>query len=556
MAKSIGIIGAGPGGLAAGVLLQKAGYNVEIFEAQETVGGRNGQLESQGFRFDLGPTFFLLPQVLEEIFSECGANVAERMPATRLEPMYQLNFGDGTELEVSSDPRKMSDNLRSISPRDADTFWSFRERQRKKFDALFPALKNSYQGWMDLARLDNFSALPFLDFSSVYSELSDYFTDERARLAFTFQAKYLGMSPFECPSLFTILPHIEHHFGVWHPKGGCGAVSQQLAALFTELGGRLHLGTPVRRVLADKGRVQSVELGDGDHRHFDSYVMNADFAYGMKELFAEESRKKYKNSKIDSYRYSCSTFMIYLGLKKKLKMPHHKIHFAQNYRKNIRELVETLELSEDPSIYIHNPSLLDDSMAPKGKSAVYVLVPVPNLNGKVDWTLEKKRYRDLVLSKIQQRTGFDFEKYIEFEEIVTPLDWEQKYRVHKGAVFSLAHNLDQMLHMRPQNRSEDFNNLYLVGGGTHPGSGLPTILESGRIAARMIQDAEKSWVSQGTQLAERWTGKWSEKLTSGVVAPAVEKLLPLSAQLGQQLTSFVDQRFRKRESVSANVGDA
>jgi phytoene desaturase len=463
--------------------------------------------------------------------------------------MYQLDFGDGSTLDVSGDPRKMSDNLRTLSPRDAETFWSFRDRQRKKFDALFPALKNSYQGWMDLARLQNMSALPFLDFSSVYNELADYFTDERARLAFTFQAKYLGMSPFDCPSLFTILPHIEHHFGVWHPKGGCGAVSQKLADLFVELGGVLHLNKPVQKVLSQKGRIQALELGDGDHRSFDEYIMNADFAYGMKELFAEDERKKYKDAKIESYRYSCSTFMLYLGLKKKVKMPHHKIYFAQNYRKNIRELVDTLEVSDDPSFYIHNPSLLDDTLAPKGKSALYVLVPVPNLNAKVDWSLETKRFRDLVLKRIQERTGQDLEKLIEVEEIVTPQDWEQKYRVHKGAVFSLAHNLDQMLHMRPQNKSEDFENLYLVGGGTHPGSGLPTILESGRIAARMIQKRQSSWMEQGAQAAEAMAGKVTEKvtgtLTEKALAPAMEKFLPLTAQWSQNVTDLYESRLKR-----------
>jgi phytoene desaturase len=488
--KTVGIIGAGPGGMSAAVTLQSKGYHVEVFEAQSSVGGCNAALKLGDFRFDVGPTFFLMPSILEEIFERAGVRSEDYLKLHKIDPMYKLDFADGSELTVKQNRYEMAEEIAKYSKPDADNFFLFRERQKKKFDSILPILEQPVAGYKDLAQLKNIAAVPYVDGRSVYDELTDYFEDERTRLAFTFQAKYLGMSPFECPSMFTILPHIEHEFGVWHPEGGCNQVSESMAQLFLDQGGVLHLNTTVETVETASSKVSHL-IVNGVEREFDHYVMNADFAYGMSELFSNESRKKYKDEKLETMKYSCSTFMLYLGLSEEVDLPHHSIYFSQNYRKNIRELVETLELSDDPSFYLHNPVVTDPTMAPEGKSAVYVLVPVPNLESKTEWTEEKvAEYRKLVLRKIRERTSVDLEPLIEEEKIVSPKDWRDEYRVYKGATFNLAHNFGQMLHWRPHNRSEEFENLYIVGGGTHPGSGLPTILESGKIAAGLIEKAD------------------------------------------------------------------
>ena len=499
----VGIIGAGPGGLAAAVLLQRKGFEVDLFEASDRVGGRNSRLSLGDFHFDTGPTFFLMPQILEQIFESCGRKMSDFVQLRRIDPMYRLDFGSGGDLQVTGDRRLMSESLAKFSRKDADRFFLFRERQRRKFEALFPALQNRHFSWTDLVKIKNLAAIPFLDRASLYDELRDSFEDERVRLAFTFQAKYLGMSPFDCPSLFTILSHIEHELGVWHPVGGCHRVSEALAELFVELGGRLHLNSRVSRCLTTskplgRGQVDALEIEGLGRKEFDFYVMNADFAHGMGQLFSNDDRKKYNDEKLERLKYSCSTFMLYLGLNQKVPLQHHSIYFAQNYRKNVRELSESHVVSQDPSFYVHNPVHVDPSMAPQGKSGLYVLVPVANLDSGTDWDAYKGTYRKWILQKIRERSGIDLEPMIEAEHVITPRDWQRDYGVYKGATFSLAHSLDQMLHLRPQNQSEDFTNFYLVGGGTHPGSGLPTILVSARIASDLIQ--ERRLESQGRGL--------------------------------------------------------
>ena len=186
--------------------------------------------------------------------------------------------------------------------------------------------------------------------------------------------------------------------------------------------------------------------------------------------------------------------MIYAGVEGELDWPHHRIFFPQNYRRNVEDLSENLVLPEDPAFYVHNPSRLDKSLAPKGKSAVYILVPVPNVDAGINWNEIKEDYRNRIYGEIQKRTGLDLRDRLITEKVITPDDWEKEHSIYKGATFSLAHSLDQMMHLRPQNKSEEFRNLFLVGGGTHPGSGLPTILQSAIISSGLF---EKSVAAEG-----------------------------------------------------------
>lgn len=501
----IGIIGAGPGGLAAACLLRAKGYQVHVYEALGGPGGRNGDLNLGEFNFDIGPTFFLMPEILRTIFEECGSDMDAYIQLKKVDPLYSLRFADGEELCPSDTIEKTAEQIARFSVADSRRFLIFRKEQAKKFDALFPHLKKSYQSPRDLMTKDAMGVLPFLSLTAtVYDELARSFEDERVRLAFTFQAKYLGMSPFECPSLFTILSHIEHHHGVWHPIGGCKQISHGLAKLFCDLGGYIHYNTPVKEAVVKKGRVDAFILENGTTECFDAVFMNADFAHGMKNLFPEEARKSYKDARLDKLSLSCSTFMLYLGLDKVMDWPHHAIYFAQNYRKNVRELSEQ-RLSDDISFYVHNPSVLDPTRAPAGKSALYILAPVPNLDSKTDWDAHAPVLREKILRNIQQRTGVDLQPHIEQEKVITPKNWEQDYRVYKGAVFSLSHRWDQMLFMRPRNKFQDFENLYLVGGGTHPGSGIPTILQSALISTELFTSAQKPrWSFQPSSLQQKF----------------------------------------------------
>ncbi|HXK50873.1 MAG TPA: phytoene desaturase family protein, partial [Clostridiales bacterium] len=260
------------------------------------------------------------------------------------------------------------------------------------------------------------------------------------------------------------------------------------AEAFKQLGGNIHLSSPVKKVIVENGRAAGIELTDGKIEKADYVVINEDFAYAMRELVAEKHRKKWTNENLASKGYSCSTFMLYLGVKKEYKdIAHHSIVFAKDYKKNVDEITEEMKLSEDFSFYVQNASVTDKTLAPEGKSAIYVLVPVPNNKSGIDWEGEKMVLRDKVIEALETRGGYKgIRDNIEEEKIVTPADWENSHSVYLGATFNLAHNVGQMLYFRPHNEFEEFRNCYLVGGGTHPGSGLPTIYESGRISAEII----------------------------------------------------------------------
>jgi phytoene desaturase len=216
-------------------------------------------------------------------------------------------------------------------------------------------------------------------------------------------------------------------------------------------------------------------------------VINADFAHAMSRLVPATALKKYTPKKLAKKQYSCSTFMLYLGVNGKIPLDHHTIFFAKDYKSNLHDISTRKVLSNDISFYVQNASVTDPSLAPEGKSALYILVPVPNQSGSVDWAAEKESFKNHVLDLVVERTGIkDLRSRIVAERVITPLNWEREGLIYQGATFNLAHTFSQLLYLRPRNKFEELDHCYLVGGGTHPGSGLPTIYESARISSNLI----------------------------------------------------------------------
>jgi phytoene desaturase len=331
------------------------------------------------------------------------------------------------------------------------------------------------------------SALPtFFLGGSIFDNLGTYFKEEKLRICFTFQSKYLGMSPWECPAAFTLIPFVEHEFGIYHVRGGLNQISQAMTQVVEEENGRVITNQKVEKIETRDNRATQVRLEDGETLAFDRIVLNADFGYAITNLFDSHVLNKYTSAKLQKKNYSCSTFMLYLGIDKKYLTPHHTIVFAEDYRQNISN-IQNGTLTTDNSFYIQNASVTDDTLAPKGKSTIYLLVPVPNNRSNIDWAKEAPSFRDNLLTQVEERTPLqDLRDHIELEKMITPTQWEHDYNVYIGATFNLAHNLSQMLYFRPHNKFEDLKNLYLVGGGTHPGSGLPTIYMSGIVTAGLI----------------------------------------------------------------------
>lgn len=490
---SVAIMGAGPGGLAAAMLLAKAGMDVTVFESREMVGGRSSTITGSSdvgtFRFDMGPTFFLYPRVLADIFAACGRKLEDEVELIRLDPQYHLVFEGGGDIQATGDMARMAAEIARFSPADAAQLPRFMADNRKKLEVFRPVLENAFNSMRDLMRPAVLRGLSRLrPHRSVDSDLGTYFKDERIRLAFSFQSKYLGMSPFRCPSLFTILSFMEYEYGVYHPRGGTGAVMGAMARVARDMGARIELGSPVEQVLFEGKRAVGVRV-DGVDRHYDSLVINADFAQTMTTLVPDTVRRRWTDRKIATKKFSCSTFMMYLGIEGSLPdLSHHTIYLAEDYKRNIAE-IESGQAPAEPSFYVQNACVTDPALAPPGHSTLYVLVPVGHrMDESVDWAVETPRYRALVLERLKKIGIPDIESRIRYEKILTPAGWEHDLSIYRGATFNLAHNLAQMLHFRPRNRFEDLDGVYLVGGGTHPGSGLPVIFESARITSRLMAE--------------------------------------------------------------------
>ncbi|WP_446742061.1 phytoene desaturase family protein [Silvibacterium acidisoli] len=484
--RHIAVVGAGPGGLAAAMILSQRGFRVQIFEKEKVTGGRNAEVTLGDYRFDLGPTFLMMKFLLDELFEEGGRKLSDYLDCRPLDPMYELSF-PGKSMLARSKPEDMKAEIEKAFPGEGAGLDRFLARESERFRKLYPCLQQPYGTITSMVSPTLFSAVPHIAAGrSLYEVLADYFRPEELRLAFTFQSKYLGMSPWDCPGLFAMIPYTEHAHGVYHVQGGLCRISDALAAVAKEEGAEIHTSCGVRRVLLDGRKACGVELENGERVLCDDVVINADFGTAVSTLFDQKDLRKYTQEDMQKRKFSCSTFMIYLGLDRTFDTQHHLILFAEDYKKCLADITKNKVISEDLSVYIRNAAVTDPSVAPPGHSALYILAPVPNNTSGIDWEAQKSVYRERIFQLMEERTPYrDFRKHIREEMIVTPADWEKR-SVYLGATFNMSHDWKQMLYLRPHNRFEEFSNCYLVGGGTHPGSGLPTIFESARISSNLI----------------------------------------------------------------------
>ena len=315
--KHIIIIGAGPGGLCAGMLLSCRGFNVTLFDKNSEVGGRNRPIRLGDFVFDTGPTFLLMKHVLDDMFTLCGRRSEDYMDFIRLDPMYRLLFSDRA-VNVYSDRKKMRASLEAAFPEDGSAGYdNYLKQEGSRFAKLYPCMTRDFSSLKSFLSLDVLRAAPRLALNhSVFSNLGKYFKEEKMRLVFSFQSKYLGMSPWDCPALFTMLSYLEHEYGIYHVEGGLNKIAAAMAKVITEQGGVIHTDTTVTSLVIENKIVTGVRLEDGRVINADEVVINADFGHAMTHLLKPDELKQYSPEKVQKLDYSCSTFMLYLGLGK------------------------------------------------------------------------------------------------------------------------------------------------------------------------------------------------------------------------------------------------
>ena len=489
MNKKVIVIWAGPWWLSAAMILSSKWYDVVVLEKSNVPWGRNSQICSENwFKFDVWPTFLMMKHILEETFEDAWKKVSDYLEFIRLDPMYSL-YLNSKKIDIYEEDKKMKEEITKIFPWNEDWFDRFTLKEKARFSKLYRCLTKPYLKISDFLHRYFLEALPFFSLqNSMYDELWKYFNNDDLKICFTFQSKYLGMSPWDCPAAFMMIPYVEHAFWIYHVKWWLSQISTAMTKVCQEFWAKIRYWSEVKQVLIEDKAAKWVLLSDWEIMNADHIIMNSDFAYSMMNLFWDKWDKKYSKNRIEKKKYSCSTFMLYLWLDKIYdSIWHHSIFFSNDYKKYINSVFSDNNLSDDISIYIRNASINDETLAPSWKSSLYILVPVQNLKLKQEWLNDKKPFRDLIINKLKTIPWFaDIEEHIEFEKIITPNEWSSDFNVWFGATFNLAHTLDQMLYFRPHNRLEWYENLYLVWWWTHPGSGLPTIYESARIASRLI----------------------------------------------------------------------
>lgn len=484
--KKIVIVGAGPGGLSAGLILASKGYDVHIYEKDATVGGRSKALKLGDFTFDAGPTFLLYTDMLKTVFKEANLELEDFIKLIPIDPLYDLVYKDKT-FTPSSNQEKTLEAIKQTFPGNEEGYIRFLKDQEVLFNRVAPMMMKPFLSIKDLLSRHVIKNGPFIyPFKTIYQLLSEYFNDEELIYGMSFQAKYLGMSAWKAPALFTMLSFLEHKYGIYHVEGGLNQINEAFKKAIESFGSTVYLNTPVKEVVIENKLTKGILLDDDTLIEADHVIINADFAYSYEKLINDKNKKLILKKPLNKYKFSLSTFMIYLALDETLPLSHHTIFFADNYEKNVKDITEHLTLTDDYSFYVQNPSVIDHTLAPKGKSALYILVPVPNLDASINWEEEKERFKNKVIDKLEQKINKPIKDKILDERIITPNDWENDFNVYKGAVFNLSHQLSQMLTRRPKNKIKHAKDLYLVGGGTHPGSGLPTIYQSALITSSLI----------------------------------------------------------------------
>lgn len=483
------IVGSGFGGLALAIRLQAAGLSTVIFESRDKPGGRAYVYEDNGFVFDAGPTVITAPPCLEELFTLAGKRMRDYVELIPVSPFYRLVWEDGHSFDYVGDSASMCEQIARRSPADAQGYLDFVAYAKKVFA----------KGYEELA------AEPFLRFSnmlrvapdlarlradrSVYSTVAKFVKDEHVRQALSFHSLLVGGNPFETSAIYTLIHALEREWGVYFPRGGTGALVRGLVQLYEELGGELRLNSPVRRIeLAQRaGRTQHDVFTDARAAEpFDLVASNADLHHTYAKLYAGQPDAERTARRLERLDWSMSLFVLYFGTDRPYDVAHHTVVFGSRYRELLQEIFHGSALPEDFSLYLHAPSVTDPSLSPPGCATFYVLSPVPHLgNAPIDWAKVAPGYAHRILTHLE-RLMPELRRHVVTQRWFTPNDFKSELGAFHGSAFSVAPKLTQSAWFRPHNRDPRIEGLYIVGAGTHPGAGVPGVVNSAKATAAVI----------------------------------------------------------------------
>ncbi|HAW24040.1 phytoene desaturase [Stutzerimonas xanthomarina] len=482
------VIGAGFGGLALAIRLQRAGIQTTVLEKRDKPGGRAYVYHDQGFTFDAGPTVITDPPALEELFTGAGKRMADYVELLPVSPFYRLCWEDGYSFDYVNDQAELDKQIHALNPKDVAGYQRFLAYSRAVYE----------EGYVKLG------TVPFLSFRSmigvapqlaklqawrnVYSMVSSFVENERLRQALSFHSLLVGGNPFETSSIYALIHALERQGGVWFPRGGTGALVQGMVRLFEDLGGKLELNAEVASIELSGGLARTVVTWDGRRFVTDAVASNADVVNTYKQLLGHEQRGRDEAKRLSGKRFSMSLFVIHFGLKRRHEhLQHHTVCFGPRYRELIDEIFKRETLADDFSLYLHAPCVTDPSLAPEGCASHYVLAPVPHLGtADIDWAVEGPKYRDRIFEYLERHYIPGLREDLVTHRIFTPFDFRDELNAHLGSAFSLEPILTQSAWFRTHNRDDVILNLYIVGAGTHPGAGVPGVVGSAKATAGLM----------------------------------------------------------------------
>ncbi len=487
------VIGSGFGGLGAAIRLAAKGHEVEVFEKRDKPGGRAYVYEINGFKFDGGPTVITAPFMFDDLWAAAGKRREDYFELVPCDPFYRIFDWNKNYFDYNGNEEFILSQIEKWNPSDKEGYRRFMATTKDIFQKGFIELADKpFLNFTDMLKVAP-DLIRLQSYKSVYQYASQFIQSDFLRRCFSFHPLLIGGNPFDAPSIYAMIHYLEREWGIHYAIGGTGAIVNGMVRLLEDLGGKIRLSTEVDEILTKGKRATGIRLKDGSIETADNVVANADVGFVYDNMINKNSQSLYSRTKMSLMKYSMSLFVIYFGTKKKYRdvgLKHHNIILSERYKGLLSDIFNKQHLSEDFSLYLHMPSFTDPSIAPDGCENFYVLSPVPHLGSGIDWTKAAKPYRDAIMQFLEDNYLPDLQENIIAEHYIDPLHFKNELNSRMGAAFSVQPVLTQSAWFRPHNRSEDFENLYFVGAGTHPGAGLPGVLSSSIIVEDLIGSAQ------------------------------------------------------------------
>lgn len=486
------VIGAGLGGLSVACLLARKGYEVSVFEKNDSAGGKMNEVQSHGFRFDTGPSLLTMPFILEKLFEQCGDKLSSHIELKPLDPICRYFYPDGTIFNNFESRQATVEEINRIAPNDTEAYTDFLDYAETLYKKTADAfIFNPLFEFRDLKELDLLSFFGIDAFTTVSDRVDSRFESEYLMKFFKRFTTYNGSSPFLAPATLNVIPHVEINQGGYYVKGGLYKVAEAIKNLAVKLGVKFHFKATVKSVLVEEGKVSGIELSNNKQIPFDLIVSNSDATETITNLIPNDSISPRRKEKAKQIEPSCSGFVLLLGVNKQFdQLTHHNIFFSENYEHEFHQIFKEKVMPDDPTIYIANTSYSDPDHAPEGTSNLFILINAPYLSDSYSWDKYTEWYENKVIDILEKKGLEELSDSILYKKSITPVDFYKQYLSNKGSIYGTSSNNKFSAFLRPRNKSKEIDGLYFVGGSTHPGGGIPLVVQSAFNAMELIDRNE------------------------------------------------------------------